>query len=345
MGNPWTFFKINIMTKITRWLFEIFLALILLFTTLWFIATQPLFYVDEMQTIPDVSSKVLASHVHQLSEVLPARFSFEESLTPTINWIESQLKPFETESRKSYRQSYQADDQTFHNIILNFGPKATVDDEIIIVGAHYDATHGYPGADDNASGVAGLIELARLLSENSTLISQPIQLVFYTLEEPPYFRTEKMGSYIHATSLQQKNQKVKIMIALDMIGYFSDDKDSQHFPFPLLDKIYPDQGNFIAVVGNLSNMGAVRSVKHSFKTATDLLVYSFNSPRFVPGIDFSDHLNFWDLGYPAVLVTDTSFNRNLAYHTEQDTADRLDYKKMAKVVQALFKTVIDYQTK
>jgi len=333
------------MKKITHWLFEILLALILLFTTLWFIATQPLFFVDDSQTMPDVSPKILASHVHQLSKVLPARLCFEKSLTPTLLWIESQLKPFENNGRKSYRQSYQADEQTFHNIILEFGPKATIDDELIIVGAHYDTTHGYPGADDNGSGVAGLIELARLLSEKPQLISQPIQLVFYTLEEPPYFRTEKMGSYIHASSLKKKKQKVKIMIALDMIGYFSDDKDSQHFPVPLLDKIYPNQGNFIAIVGNLSNMGAVRTIKHSFKTATDLPVYSFNSPRFVPGIDFSDHLNFWDLDYPAVLITDTSFNRNLAYHTEHDTADKLDYEKMAKVVQALFKTMVDYQTK
>lgn len=333
------------MKKLTRWLFEILLALALLFTTLWFIATQPLFFVDDRQTMPDVSPKVLETHVHHLSKTLAARFSFEASLAPTLDWIESQLKPFENEGRKSYRQSYQADEQAFHNIILEFGPKATIDDEIIIVGAHYDTAHGYPGADDNGSGVAGLIELARLLSENTQLISQPIQLVFYTLEEPPYFRTEKMGSYIHASSLKQKNQKVKIMIALDMIGYFSDDKGSQHFPLPLLDKVYPNQGNFIAIVGNLSNMRTVRTVKHSFKTATDLPAYSFNSPSFVPGIDFSDHLNFWNMDYPAVLITDTSFNRNLAYHTEEDTADKLDYEKMAKVVQALFKTVIDYQTK
>jgi len=331
------------MKKITRWLLEIILALILLLTTLWFIATQPLFIIEKKQTMPEVNPKTLASHVHQLAYVLPARISFEENLTPTLNWIEAQLQAFEKNDRKSYRQSYQADEQTFHNIILEFGPKATANDEIIIVGAHYDTAHGYPGADDNGSGVAGLIELARLLSENSKLIRQPIQLIFYTLEEPPYFRTEKMGSYIHATSLKQKNQKVKIMIALDMIGYFSDNKNSQNFPFPLLDKIYPDQGNFIAIVGNLSNMGTVRTVKHSFKTATDLPVYSFNSPSFVPGIDFSDHLNFWNMNYPAVLITDTSFNRNLAYHTEHDTADKLDYVKMASVVQAIFKTVIDYQ--
>ncbi len=333
------------MKKFIKNIFKIFTVLVLFVVLFWFVGTQPLFFIGKSKTMPSVNAKTLELYTKQLSENLPARAGFEETLNTTLHWIELQLKPFETKTRKSYRQSYKVGKQNFHNLILEFGAKPTTNDEIIIIGAHYDTAHGYPGADDNASGVAGLIELARLLSENPNLISQPIQLIFYTLEEPPYFRTQKMGSYIHATSLKNNKQKVKVMIALDMIGYFSNKKDSQHFPLPLLNKIYPDKGDFIAIIGNLSNMGTVRKVKHSFKTASDLPVYSFNSPRFVPGIDFSDHLNFWNNDYPAVLITDTSFNRNLAYHTKQDTADKLDYKKMAKVVQALFKTVLDYQAK
>jgi Zn-dependent M28 family amino/carboxypeptidase len=280
---------------------------------------------------------------------LPPRKADEEKLQATVDWINKQLHRYAANNAKSknkiYQQSYQAQEQNFHNIIVDFRPaKTPATDELIIVGAHYDTAHGYPGADDNASGVAALLELSRLLFENPQAITQPIQLVFYTLEEPPFFRTNKMGSFIHADDLKQKQQKVKVMLALDMVGYFSDKKGSQHFPLPLLGLLYPDHSNFIAVVGNYANMSTVRSVKRSFKTATDLPVYSFNAPAFVPGIDFSDHLNFWNRGYPAVLITDTSFNRNLAYHTKQDTPDRLDYVKMAKVVQALFKTVIDYQT-
>lgn len=324
------------MKNIIRGLLNLILALLLLFTCIWFIATQPLFFVSDKMAMPDVNPQVLETHVHTLSEVLPARVGIEENLKPTINWIEQQVKPY----AKSYRQSYQVDEQNFYNIIMDFGPES---EEIIVVGAHYDTAHGFPGADDNASGVAALIELARLLSEYTEPLKTRIQLVFYTLEEPPYFRSENMGSFIHASTLKKKQQKVSVMIALDMIGFFSDEKDSQHYPIPLLDLFYPDQGNFIAIIGNLGNMKAVRKVKHSFKNASNLPVFSFNAPSFVQGIDFSDHLNFWKHGYKAVLITDTSFNRNIAYHTEQDTGNRLDYGKLAKVVQALYKTVIDYQ--
>lgn len=328
-------------------LINLVFGLILFIGIVWFIGTQPLLFVSDREQMPEVSPQVLESHVRDLSEKLLAREGFEKSLNPTVEWIEKQIAPY----GKSYRQSYQANNQTFHNIILNFANHSdslVSNKEIIVVGAHYDTAHGFPGADDNASAVAALIELARLLSTNQTSeypisLAHPIQLVFYTLEEPPYFRSEKMGSYIHASDLIKKQQKVKIMIALDMIGYYSDEKDSQHFPIPFLDWIYPNQGNFISVIGNLANMDTVRTVKHSFKTASDLPVYSFNAPSFIQGIDFSDHLNFWKAGYKAVLITDTSFNRNLAYHTEGDTADRLDYVKMTKVVQAIYKTVIDQQ--
>lgn len=343
MGNQETR-MITLFKRLLKGLLNIVLASLLLIATIWFISTQPLLFVSDKIAMPDVSPQVLESQVRHLSEVLPAREGFEKNLNPTLEWIEKQIKPY----GESYRQSYQANNQTFHNIIIEFGPKPSAENEMIVIGAHYDTAHGFPGADDNASAVAGLIELARLLSEKqlspkADMLTHPIQLVFYTLEEPPYFRSEKMGSFIHASDLINKQQKIKIMIALDMIGYFSDEKRSQHFPIPLLDLFYPDQGNFIAVVGNLANMKAVREIKHSFKTASELPVYSFNAPSFVQGIDFSDHLNFWNLGYKAVLITNTSFNRNLAYHTEGDTADRLDYVKMAKVVQAIYKTVIDYQ--
>ncbi len=324
------------------------IALALLLVATWFISTQPLFFLANMSSTPAVDSETLKANVYQLSETLPARQGTEENLQATINWIESQLHEYaknNAHNNKIYRQSYQVNEENFHNIIVEFLPSnATVDDAYIIVGAHYDTVHGYPGADDNASGVAALLELARLFFENPQSVTQPIQLVFYTLEEPPFFRTNNMGSFIHAASLRQKSQNINIMIALDMIGYYSDKQGSQHFPLPFLDLFYPDQGNFIAIIGNYANMGTVRKVKHSFKTATDLPVYSFNAPAFVAGVDFSDHLNFWKQGYPAVLITDTSFNRNTTYHTEQDTADRLDYKKMAKVVKALYKAIIDYQT-
>ena len=248
--------------------------------------------------------------------------------------------------KKSYRQSYKVGDETFHNIFMEFVSDLKHEpEEIIIIGAHYDTAHGYAGADDNASGVAALIELAKLLSENRSKLLHRVQLAFYPLEEPPYFRTEKMGSYVHASSLKQKQQKVTLMLSLDMIGYFTDEENSQNLPFPLMDLIYPTQGNFIAIVANLTNMSSVRKVKKTFKSATDLPVYSINAPTMVQGIDFSDHLNFWHFDYPALMITDTSFNRNKHYHTEQDTADKLDYVKMAEVVKALYQTVLQQGNK
>jgi len=255
----------------------------------------------------------------------------EKLLTPSTHWIEQQLGQY----GQTKRQSYKIDNETFHNIILTFGPES---EETIIVGAHYDSYQGLPGADDNASGVAGLLELARLLSQTS--LTSRVELVAYTLEEPFYYNTKKMGSYVHALSLKQANRKVRLMISLEMIGYFSDQPASQSFPLPLLDYIYPDRGNFIAIIGNLANISPVRTAKRSFLSASDLPVYSFNAPSFIPGIDFSDHRSNWEMGYPAIMITDTAFNRNKAYHKPGDTADRLDYIRMAKVVQGTYQTIL-----
>ena len=324
-------------------LINLLLALILLITTIWFVGSQPLLNSIQRVESPEVDSKKLELYVRHLSEKLPARIGQASSLNQTAEWIEKQLRPF----GKPYRQSYESNGETFHNIFIEFNTdrkprKTNIYREIIIIGAHYDTAHGYPGADDNASGVAGLIELARLLSEftskNIQEIKQPIQLAFYTLEEPPFFRTKAMGSYVHASQLKTDQQKVKLMIAVDMIGYFSDEENSQHLPFPLMDKVYSDKGNFISIIGDLANMQTVRTVKSHFKSATDLPVFSFNAPKFIQGIDFSDHLNFWYHDYPAVMVTDTSFNRNKNYHTDRDTAEKLDYVKMAEVVKALYQT-------
>ena len=154
-----------------------------------------------------------------------------------------------------------------------------------MIGAHYDTAHGLPGADDNASGVAGLIELARLLSNAD--LKRRVELVFYTLEESRFNAMHEMGSYIHADELRQSGRKVELMISLEMIGYYSDQPDSQLFPFEWMKHFYTDRGNFIGVISDLSNMPAVRTVKNSFKRSIGgkLPVYSLNGPeKLVPGI-------------------------------------------------------------
>lgn len=209
----------------------------------------------------------------------------------------------------------------------------------VVVGAHYDAVAGTPGADDNASGVAGLLELARLLRGAQPELT--IELVAYSTEEPPCFATEQMGSAHHARQLAERGVGVEAMIALEMIGTFSDEVGSQSYPVPLLKVYYPSSGSFIGVVGDWGQRRLIRRVKRGMKGATPLPVCSIAAPAAVSGIDLLDHRCYWDQGFPAVMVTDTAHYRNREYHRAGDTADRLDYARMAQVVVGVYEAVRD----
>ena len=285
--------------------------------------------------VPDVSTENLIQHVRQLSETyIPRSYTDIENLNATADYITQQLQQH---SERVSQQEFQVDGNTYRNIVAYFGPQQG---ERIIVGAHYDACGLTPGADDNASGIAGLLELARLLKEHPP--TQPIGLVAYTLEEPPFFRTDMMGSAVHAKALTEQGQKVKLMIAIEMIGYFSDEADSQQFPLDILKKVYSDKGNFIGVISNMDNRKATGKVKSLMMGASDLPVYSLNAPAALVGIDFSDHRNYWTHHIPAVMVTDTAFYRNKQYHKAGDTWDKLDYIRMAKVVQGIFAAIQNF---
>jgi hypothetical protein len=207
----------------------------------------------------------------------------------------------------------------------------------LIIGAHYDAFDGTPGADDNASGVAGLLELARMLGADPP--DAEIELVGYTLEEPPFFGGEEMGSTVHAASAAKEKSRIVGVIVLEMIGYFSDVPGSQSYPLPILKGYYPDRGNFITVVSRWDQGDWISDLKAAMKGTTALPVYSFRGPASLPGVDFSDHRNYWPHGIPAAMVTNTAFFRNTAYHGPEDIADRLDYKRMAMVVVGVFEAV------
>lgn len=266
------------------------------------------------------------------TEFSPRDESHPENLDRAADYIRAQ---FESAGAGVKEQSYDVGGTKYRNVIAGFGPNTG---SRLIVGAHYDTAGPLPGADDNASGVAGLIELAYLLGKQKLPVR--IELVAYTLEEPPYFRTEHMGSAVHAASLRKEDVEVKLMICLEMIGYFSDAPESQRLPAPFLKALYPSQGNFIAVVGRFGDGLLIRRIKGIMRSATALPVYSINSPTFVPGVDFSDQLNYWNAGYDVVMITDTAFFRNPNYHTSQDTADKLDYKRMAMVVEAVYAAVM-----
>jgi len=251
-------------------------------------------------------------------------------LRHAASYIRNQLLKWNS---KTVYQTYSHDNSEYSNVVSEFGPET---EEVIIIGAHYDAFLNLPGADDNASGVAGLLELARLLSEAD--LKRRILLVAYACEEPPHFASEGMGSFVHANSLQDSN--VLIMISLEMIGYFTDEKGSQKFPIPGLSLLYPTQGHYIAVVGELFSFHASR-LKATINRVTELNAYSINAPASVPGVDFSDHRNYWLKNYPAIMVTDTAFYRNLNYHTKLDTYEKLNYKKMAQVVFGVYTYVVE----
>lgn len=280
-----------------------------------------------------VSPEALSAHVQFLSETcLPRDHENTLNLNKAANYIEN---AFSQSADQVELQTYVANNYEYKNVIGFYGPES---DEVFIVGAHYDAFMDFPGADDNASGVAGLIELGKLLSKAS--LQSQIILVAYTLEEPPYFRTENMGSAVHAQSLISNKVKVKLMISLEMIGYFSEVEGSQEFPNPIMRLLYPDRGNYIAVVDQMFTNNA-HSIKQAINTYTDLPAYSINAPKSIPGIDFSDHMSYWNNSYPAVMITDTAFYRNKNYHTPEDTYDKLNYEKMSQVVYGVFKYLQD----
>ena len=318
--------------RIIRFMLLVFLIAVLLLFALWFWVTQPLFSPAATASQGVVEPTRLEAHVRKLSEELvPRDESHVENLDRVAAYIKNEFS--QTDAVVS-EQPYQVRGHMYRNVIAQFGPDT---EERIVVGAHYDTAGPLPGADDNASGVAGLIELAHLL--NRQQLQLRVEMVAFTLEEPPYFRTAQMGSSIHAESLRTENKRVKAMLCLEMIGYFSDAPNSQRLPAAALSAFYPSTGNFIGVVGQLGDWSLVRQTKAAMQHSSPLPVYSINAPIFVTGVDFSDHLNYWNAGYSAVMITDTAFYRNRNYHSAEDTAEKLDYKRMAMVVEGVYAAV------
>lgn len=233
-------------------------------------------------------------------------------------------------------QPYAVHNQQYRNVLASFGPN---EGPRLIIGAHYDVCGNQPGADDNGTGVAALLELARLLGRQPTLPCR-IDLVAYTLEEPPFFRTKNMGSYVHAAALRAAGIPVRGMVALEMLGYYDDRRNSQRYPIWPLRFIYGSRGNYVTVAQKFGNGRFGRQFARQYRQVAALPVKRFKAPAWLPGIDFSDHLNYWKFNYPAVLLTDTAFYRNSAYHQSDDTLARLDMRRLGLAVEALVATVL-----
>jgi len=204
--------------------------------------------------------------------------------------------------------------------------------EIVLAGAHYDTVEGSPGADDNASGVAGLIEIARLLRGSRP--ERTLKLVAFVNEEPPFFYFGQMGSGVYARAARASGDDIRLMLSLEMLGCYRDEPGSQAYP-PFLGWFYPGRGNFIAFVSNLRSRRALAAFTRAFRAQSDFPAERLAAPALVPGVSWSDQLSFWRAGYPALMVTDTAFYRYPHYHRPTDTPERLAYPEMARVVEGL----------
>ena len=208
--------------------------------------------------------------------------------------------------------------------------------DIVIIGAHYDTVPGCAGANDNTTGVAAVLELARLLSART--MDRTVRLVAFVNEEPPFFRTDLMGSRVYARRCRERDENVVAMLSLETIGFYADEPGSQKYPFPF-SLFYPDTGNFVGFVGNLGSRSLTRRAIGAFRESTEFPSEGIAAPGWIPGIGWSDQWSFWREGYPGVMITDTAPFRYPHYHTPQDTPDRIDYDRFTRVVMGVSRVV------
>jgi Zn-dependent M28 family amino/carboxypeptidase len=204
--------------------------------------------------------------------------------------------------------------------------------EIVLVGAHYDSVAGAVGANDNGSGVAAMLELARLLKEANP--ARTLRFVAFVNEESPFYRSDAMGSRHYARRSKERGEDIIAMFSLETIGYYSDQPGSQRYPFPL-GLFYPASGNFVAFVSNLGSRALLHEALTSFRRHAGIPSEGVAAPALIPGVDWSDHWSFWQAGWPALMVTDTALYRYPYYHTMQDTPDKVDYERLARAVAGL----------
>ncbi|MDP3668564.1 MAG: M28 family peptidase [Telluria sp.] len=327
----------------SQWKLAVCLVAVLMATLAGAVATLPPILDQPVRAPPARVVKPLAELAARMERHVNIIASDERNtrtpaqLERAASYIEASLA---AEHYSVQRQQYSWDGHQVRNIevsISNLAP-GKQPERIFIVGAHYDSVPGAPGADDNGSGTAAVIELARLLKGMRLATGTELKFVFFVNEEPPYFMTEGMGSWRHARDLRERGQKVEAALILETIGYYSDKKNSQRYP-PGLARFYPNAGNFIAFVGTLESAALVRQALAAFRASATFPAEGLAAPAFVEGVTLSDHSSYKRFGYPALMITDTAFLRYPYYHTAQDTPDKLDYTSMARVVAGLAKAI------
>jgi hypothetical protein len=277
----------------------------------------------------------LQQDVQQIAVEVGARnASHYQKLNDTRTFLETAL----TQAGYSVKeQEYKIDNRSYYNLEAErLGTEKP--DEVIVIGAHYDSAFISPGANDNATGAAATLELARLFADNS--MKRTIRFVEFTNEEPPFFWTEKMGSLVYAQQINPRQEKIIAMLSLETMGYFSEAAESQQYPFPI-NFFYPNRGNFIGFIGNLNSGNLVRQAIASFRQHAQFPAEGAALPGWIPGVGWSDHWSFWQQGYPGIMITDTAPYRYPHYHTENDTVDKINFDYLARIVSGLAAVISD----
>jgi hypothetical protein len=280
---------------------------------------------DELRgDVVELAEKIGERHV-------PGR---SEPLARAADYLEGRLTAAGYDVR---RQVFQAAGCDCSNLEVEI-PGRSHPDQIVVIGAHYDSAPGTPGANDNGSAVAALVALAERFSGRAT--GRTLRFVAFANEEPPYFQSDAMGSWVYARRCRKRGENVTAMLSLETMGYFNDAPGSQQYPAPF-GMLYPSTGNFIGVVGNVSSGSLVRRVVGTFRRNEPFPCEGGALPSAVPGIGFSDHWSFWQEGYSAAMITDTAMYRYPYYHHPADTPDKIDFLRLARVVRGLQAVIAD----
>ena len=322
----------------TRWgrirMIAIISVLPLLFLLIWLLTVRmpgPAFTGPLPPLTPnqDAMRVSLERHVRFLAQTIGVRGNHNyTNVARAAAYIERTLKDL---GYQVVSYDFSAYDRTYRNIEATL-PGVSRPQEVVVFGAHYDSAEEAPGADDNASGVAGVLELARVFAGEPQ--ARTVRFVFFPNEEPPSFPSASMGSRQYATAARTNHDQITAMVSVESIGYYDTDKGSQRYPFPL-NLAYPDVGDFVGFVSNLRSRSLLHTAISAFRAHASMPTQGAAAPSWVPGVWWSDHWSFWREGYQAIMITDTALFRNPFYHTPQDTPDKLDYARMARVVHGM----------
>ena len=287
----------------------------------------------ELTAAEAILAKNIEAHVTKLAGDIGERnMARPERLAAAADYIEQTLTALGYAVKA---QPFDAQGVAVKNLEAEL-PGVRTPEQIVLLGAHYDSARGTPGANDNATGVAAVLELARTLKDARP--ARTVRFVFFTNEEPPFFQTDLMGSVVYAKRCRGRGENIVAMLTPETIGYYDDAPGSQKYP-PPLDRFFPSTGNFIAFVGNSQSKPLVHAAVGAFRATTQFPSEGIAAPALVAGVGFSDHGSFWRFGYPALMLTDTAMYRYPHYHRPTDTPDRVDYAKTARVTAGLGRVV------